>query len=140
MISNEFATLHFVCADRRATAGQRPSLSHAAFRQKKWPPQGSPTKNSTPAFDRAARPSHTNPYEEKPYRGPALKESPSSVPGVFDFQSLLKALSDKQAESESDRDAFMEHCAKRWQTEKALINLSVVASLRVEEQMQMADI
>ena len=25
-------------------------------------------------FDRAARRSHTNPYEEKAYRGPAIKE------------------------------------------------------------------
>ena len=70
-------------------------------------------------FDRAARRSHTNPYGEKPCRGPALKEvrarweqckdwsyKDQSVPVVFDFQSLLKALSDKEAEAHSDDDAF----------------------------------
>ena len=66
-------------------------------------------------FDRAARRNHTNPYEEKPYRGPAYFKD-ESVPVVFDFQSLLKALLEKEAEAHSDVEAFMEHCAKRWQT------------------------
>ena len=83
------------------------------------------------ASSRAARRSHTNPYEEKAYRGPALKEVQAwweqckewmshfkgqSAPLVFDFKSLLKDLSGKAAEAHSDVDAFMEHCAKWWQT------------------------
>ena len=91
-------------------------------------------------FDRAARRSHTNPYEEKAYRGTALKEVQAwwerckewmayfkgqSAPLVFDFQSLLKALSCEEAEAQAEVDAFMEHCAKRWQT-RARINSSDV--------------
>ena len=37
-------------------------------------------------------------------------------PFVLDFKKLLKALSGKEAEAQSEVDAFMEHCAKRWQT------------------------
>ena len=89
-------------------------------------------------FDRAARRSHTNPYEEKAYRGPALKEVQAwweqckewmlyfkgqSPPVVFDFQSLLKAFSGKEAEAQSELDAFMEHCAKRWQTKEGTYQL-----------------
>ena len=89
-------------------------------------------------FDRAARRSHTNPYEEKAYRGPAIKEVQAwwgqckewmshfkgqSTPLVFDFKSLLKALSGKEAEAHSDVDAFMEHCAKRWQTREGTYQL-----------------
>ena len=43
-------------------------------------------------------------------------ESMQRAPLVFDFKSLLKALSGKEAEAYSDVEAFMEHCAKRWQT------------------------
>ena len=65
-------------------------------------------------FDRAVRRNHTNPYEEKPYRGAAIKEVPAwwrqckewmahfkgqSAPLVFDFKSLLKALSGEEAEA-----------------------------------------
>ena len=39
-----------------------------------------------------------------------------SAPFVFDFKNLLHALSGKEAEAQSEVDAFMEHCAKRWQT------------------------
>ena len=81
-------------------------------------------------FDRAAKRNHTNPHEEKPYRGAAIKEVQAwwkqckewmAFKGqiaslVFDFKSLLKALSGKEAEAQSEVDAFMEHCAKRWQT------------------------
>ena len=89
-------------------------------------------------FDRAARRSHTNPYEEKAYRGPAIKEVQAwwgqckewmsrfkgqSAPLVFDFKSLLKALSGKEAEAHSEVDAFMEHCAKRWQTREGTYQL-----------------
>ena len=42
-----------------------------------------------------------------------------SEPFVFDFKKLLKALSGKEAEAQSEVDAFMENCAKRW---RALTN------------------
>ena len=89
-------------------------------------------------FDRAAKRNHTNPYEEKPYRGAAIKEVQAwwkqckewmahfkgqTAPLVFDFKSLLKALSDKEAEAHSEVDAFMEHCAKRWQTREGTYQL-----------------
>ena len=89
-------------------------------------------------FDRAARRNHTNPYEEKAYRGAANKEVQAwwkqckdwmahfkehSTPFVFDFKSLLKALSQKEAEAQSEVDAFMEHCAKRWQTREGTYQL-----------------
>ena len=89
-------------------------------------------------LDRAARRNHTNPYEEKPYRGAAIKEVQAwwrqckewmahfkgqSAPLVFDFKSLLKALSGKEAEAQSEVDAFMEHCAKRWQTREGTYQL-----------------
>ena len=89
-------------------------------------------------FDRAARRSQTNPYEEKPYRGPAIKEVQAwwgqckewmsrfkgqSEPLVFDFKSLLKDLFGKEAEAHSEVDAFMERCAKRWQTREGTYQL-----------------
>ena len=46
-----------------------------------------------------------------------------SEPMVFEFKSLLKALSVKEAEAHSDVDAFMEHCAKRWQTREGTYQL-----------------
>ena len=89
-------------------------------------------------FDRAARRNHTNPYEEKAYRGAANKDVQAwwkqckdwmaqfkgqSAPFVFDFKSLLQALSGKEAEAQSEVDAFMEHCAKRWQTREGTYQL-----------------
>ena len=82
-------------------------------------------------FDRVARRNRTDPYEEKHYRGAAIKEVQAwwkqckdwmahfkeySEPFVFDFKKLLKALSGKEAEAQLEVDAFMENCAKRWQT------------------------
>ena len=46
-----------------------------------------------------------------------------STPFVFDFKSLLQALSEKEAEAQSEVDAFMEHCAKRWQTREGTYQL-----------------
>ena len=61
--------------------------------------------------DRAVRRNHTNPYEEKPYCGAAIKEVQAwwkqckewmahfkgqNAPLVFDFKSLLKALSGRK--------------------------------------------
>ena len=89
-------------------------------------------------FDRAARRSHTNPYEEKAYRGHGYKEVQAwwrqckewmlsykgqNPPGVFNFQSLLKAFTAKEAEAQSELNAFMEHCAKRWQTKEGTYQL-----------------
>ena len=89
-------------------------------------------------FDKAARRSQTNPYEEKAYRGPALKAvrawweqckewmlyfKGQSAPLALDFQSLLQALCDKEADAHSEIDAFMEHCAKRWQTKEGTYQL-----------------
>eukprot|EP00434_Breviolum_minutum_P038312 symbB.v1.2.033979.t1/scaffold4298.1/size41722/2 len=89
-------------------------------------------------FDRAAKRNRTDPYEEKPYRGAANKEVQAwwkqckdwmelfrerSTPFAFDFKSLLQALSQKEAEAQSEVDAFMEHCAKRWQTREGTYQL-----------------
>ena len=89
-------------------------------------------------FDRAARRNRTDPYEEKSYRGAAIKEAQAwwkqckdwmahfkdqSEPFVFDFKNLLKALSEKEAEAQSEVDAFMENCAKRWQTREGTYQL-----------------
>ena len=46
-----------------------------------------------------------------------------STPFVFDFKSLLQALSEKEAEAQSEVDAFMEQCAKRWQTREGTYQL-----------------
>ena len=40
---------------------------------------------------------------------------------VFDFKKLLMALSDKEAAAQSEVDAFMENCAKRWQTREGTL-------------------
>ena len=39
------------------------------------------------------------------------------------LQNRLKALSGKEAEAHSEVDAFMEHCAKRWQTREGTYQL-----------------
>ena len=76
----------------------------------------------------------------KSYRGTAIKEvqawwrwkqckewmahfKEQGEPFVFDFKKLLKALSGKEAEAQSEVDAFMEHCAKRWQTREGTCQL-----------------
>ena len=46
-----------------------------------------------------------------------------SEPFVFDFKKLLKALSDKEAVAQSEVDAFMENCAKRWRTREGTYQL-----------------
>ena len=89
-------------------------------------------------FDRAARRNRTDPYEEKKYRGSGIKEvqawwkkcqdwmahfKEQSEPFVFDFKKLLMALSDKEAVAQSEVDAFMENCAKRWQTREGTYQL-----------------
>ena len=44
-------------------------------------------------------------------------------PFVYDFKKLLKALSGKEAEAQSEVDAFMENCAKRWQSREGTYQL-----------------
>ena len=89
-------------------------------------------------FDKAARRNRTDPYDEKRYRGAGIEEvkawwktcqdwmaqfKKQSVPFVYDFKTLLKALSDKDTAAQSEVDAFMENCAKRWQTREGTYQL-----------------
>ena len=89
-------------------------------------------------FDRAARRNRTDPYEEKKYCGPGIKEvkawwkqcqdwmaqfKQQGEPFVFNFKKLLKALSGKEAVAQLKVDAFMENCAKRWQTKEGTYQL-----------------
>ena len=82
-------------------------------------------------FDRVARRNRTDPYDEKKNRGAGLREVQTwwktckdrmardkthSEPFIYDIKKLLKALSDKEVVAQSEVDAFMENCAKRWQT------------------------
>ena len=89
-------------------------------------------------FDRVARRNRTDPYDEKKYRGAGLKEvqkwwktcqdwmaryKTHSEPFIYDIKKLLKALSDKETVAQSEVDAFMENCAKRWQTREGTYQL-----------------
>ena len=89
-------------------------------------------------FDKAARRNRTDPYDEKRYRGAGIEEvkawwktcqdwmaqfKKQSVPFVYDFKTLLKALSDKDTAAQSEVDAFMENFAKRWQTREGTYQL-----------------
>ena len=103
------------------------------------PPLGSPKGNSMLCFLTGLPGAATRiRMKKKAYRGPAIKEVQAwwgqckewmshfkgqSAPLVFDFKSLLKALSGEEAEAHSDVDAFMEHCAKRWQTREGTYQL-----------------
>ena len=78
------------------------------------------------------------PYDEKKYRGAGLREVQTwwktckdwmarykthSEPFIYDIKKLLKALSDKEAVAQSEVDAFMENCARRWQTREGTYQL-----------------
>ena len=82
-------------------------------------------------FNKAGRGSQKNPYEEKAYRGPAQKAVQAwwekckewmlyykgqSAPLVYDLQGLLQAFCDKEEDARAEVEAYMESCAKRWQT------------------------
>ena len=86
-------------------------------------------------FNKAVRGSQKNPYEEKAYRGPALKAVQAwweqckewmlyfkgqSAPVVQDLQGLLQAFRGKEEDARAEVEAFMEHCAKRWQTKEGM--------------------
>ena len=92
-------------------------------------------------FDRVARRNRTDPYDEKKYRGAGLREVQTwwktckdwmarykthSEPFIYDIKKLLKALSDKEVVAQSEVDAFMENCAKRWQTREGTYTNSSV--------------
>ena len=89
-------------------------------------------------FDKAARGSQKNPYEEKAYRGSALKAVQTgweqcqkwmlyfkghSAPCVMDLHGLLQAFRCKEEAARAEVEAFMEHCAKRWQTKEGTYQL-----------------
>ena len=89
-------------------------------------------------FDKAARGSHKNPYEEKAYRGPDLKAVQTwweqckewmhyfkgqSAPVVPDLQGLLQVFRGKEEVAHAEVETFMEHCAKRWQTKEGTYQL-----------------
>ena len=89
-------------------------------------------------FDKAARGSQKNPYEEKAYRGPALKAVQAwwdqckdwmqyfkgqSAPMVLDLHGLLQAFRCNEEGARAEVEAFMEHCAKRWQTKEGTYQL-----------------
>ena len=50
-----------------------------------------------------------------------------SEPFIYDIKKLLKALSDKKAAAQSEVNAFMENCAKRWQTREDTYQASTSA-------------
>ena len=93
-------------------------------------------------FNKAARGSQKNAYEEKAYRGPALKAVQAwweqckewmlyfkgqSAPLVQDLQGLLQAFRGKEEVARAEVEAFMEHCAKRWRAERGAICFTLVS-------------
>ena len=89
-------------------------------------------------FNKAARGSQKNPYEEKAYRGPAYKAVQAwweqcqewmlyykgqSAPLVQNLQGLLQAFRDKEGDARAEVEAYMEYCAKRWQTREGTYQL-----------------
>ena len=80
----------------------------------------------------------TDSYDEKRYRGAGIEEvqaqwktyqdwmaqfKKQSVPFVYNFKALLKALSDKDTAAQSEVDAFMENSASRWQRRESTYQL-----------------
>ena len=89
-------------------------------------------------FNRAARGSQRNPYEEKAYRGPAhsavqawweqcqewmLYYKCQIAPLVLDIKGFLHAFRGKEEDARVEVDAYMEYCAKRWQTREGTYQL-----------------
>ena len=89
-------------------------------------------------FNKAARGSQKNPYEEKAYRGPAHKAVQAwwekcqewmlyykgqSAPLVQDLQGLLQAFRGKEEDARAEVEAYMEYCTKRWQTREGTYQL-----------------
>ena len=65
-----------------------------------------------------------------------------SEPFIYDIKKLLKALSDKETVAQSEVDAFMENCAKRWQTREGTYQLKRrhLPDVRVSPEYPGADI
>ena len=89
-------------------------------------------------FNKAARGSQKNPYEEKAYRGPAHKAVQAwweqcqewmlyykcqCAPLVQDFKGFLHAFRGKEEDARAEVEAYMEYCAKRWQTREGTYQL-----------------
>ena len=87
----------------------------------------------------------TDPYEEQRYRGARIEEvkawwkicqdwmaqfKKQSGPFVYDFKTLLKALSDKDTAAQSEVDAFMENCAKKVADERGYVSTQASTSSR----------
>ena len=82
-------------------------------------------------FNRAARSSITNPYQESAYRGPRYKDIQEKweqkqkwmlyyrrhrEPLVIDIGGIVQTFQCKEMTARSEIDSYMDYCAKRWQT------------------------
>ena len=89
-------------------------------------------------FNMEDRGSQRNPYEEKAYRGPAHKAVQAwweqcqawmlyykcqCEPLVLDLKGFLHALRGKEEDARAEVEAYMEYCAKRWQTREGTYQL-----------------
>lgn len=97
------------------------------------PTGASPGQLLEQLFNRATRGSRTDPYSEKAYRGPRYNEVRANwdhsrgwmawykqycVPMVLDISGIVREFRQKDKAAQLAIDAFMEHCAKRWQTKE----------------------
>ena len=89
-------------------------------------------------FNRAAKSSQRNPYEEKAYRGPDYKEVQArwkqcqdwmwyykrqTTPLVLSIKGFLHAFRGKEEDARVEVDTYMAYCAKRWQTREGTYQL-----------------
>ena len=89
-------------------------------------------------FNKAARGSQRNPYEEKAYRGPAHREVQAwreqcqewmlyytcqVAPLVLDIKGFLHAFRGKEEDARVEVDAYYDYCAKRWHTREGTYQL-----------------
>ena len=89
-------------------------------------------------FNRAAKSSQRNPYEEKAYRGPDFTEVKArwkqcqdwmwyyklqTTPWVLNLKGFLHAFRDKEEDAREEVDTYMAYCAKRWQTREGTYQL-----------------
>ena len=89
-------------------------------------------------FNRAAKGSQRNPYEEKPYRGPEYKEVQARweqcqewmcyykyqcAPLVLDIKDFVHAFRGKEEDARAEVDTYMDPCAKWWQTREGTYQL-----------------
>jgi len=89
-------------------------------------------------FNKAARGSQKKPYEEKAYCGPTHKAVQAwreqcqewmmyykcqCEPLVQDCMAFLHAFRGKEEDARTEVEAYMEYCAKRWQTREGTYQL-----------------